>query len=84
MTAGGATGPGHMGAEGLELINVVLSNAIALGSLIMSIVSWRASRPRRPPVRIEMNGVSVVVESDEPETLRAILETLTRTTSRST
>src|SRR5690606_38432819 len=83
VTAGGVTGPGHMGAEGLELINVVLSNAIALGSLIVSIASWRASRPRRPPVHIETNGVSVVVHTNDPEDLRAIVEALTRTTTRS-
>ncbi|MEV0114911.1 hypothetical protein AB0H77_16875 [Streptomyces sp. NPDC050844] len=68
--------PGSMGAS-LEAVNVVLSNSIALAGLLTTVVAWRSSRPAPPPaVRIEVNGVSVTLNSEDPETLRALVATL--------
>ncbi|MEK8143386.1 hypothetical protein NKH18_18585 [Streptomyces sp. M10(2022)] len=63
-----STGPerpaaGHMG-DGLELVNVVLTNSIALGSLISAVAVWRGSRPRPPQVRLERDGVVVTLRDN--------------------
>ncbi|MEV0318291.1 hypothetical protein ACIBKX_08510 [Streptomyces sp. NPDC050658] len=64
--------PGHMG-DGLELVNVVLANSIALGSLITAVAAWRGSRPRPPQVRLERDGVVVTLRDDSPEQVERIL-----------
>ncbi|MFB8141335.1 effector-associated constant component EACC1 [Streptomyces parvus] len=69
--------PGGMGGSALEIVNVVLTNSIALGSLVATLVAWRSSRPAPPPaVRIEVNGVPVTVNTDDPEVIRSLIETL--------
>ncbi|MGC0211919.1 effector-associated constant component EACC1 [Streptomyces levis] len=68
---------GGMGGSALEIVNVVLSNSIALGSLLTTLVAWRSSRPSPPPaVRIEVNGVPVTVNTDDPEAIRLLIDTL--------
>jgi hypothetical protein len=75
--------PGGMGFP-LEVVNVVLSNSIALGSLLTTLVAWRSSRPSPPPaVRIEVNGVPVTLNTDDPEVIRSLIETLRSTDSGS-
>jgi hypothetical protein len=54
--------PGDMGG-GFEVIAAVLSNGIALGSLIVAYLSWRDSRPKPPPVRIEYGGVVITIDA---------------------
>lgn len=75
----GGTGPraDEMG-EGLELISVVLSNSIALGSLVTSIAAWRGSRPGTPRVRIEIDGATVSIDTNDPEEIARITEALRR------
>ncbi|WP_405901874.1 hypothetical protein OG696_40665 [Streptomyces sp. NBC_00656] len=74
--------PGSMGGIPLEVINVVLSNSIALGSLLTTLVAWRSSRPSPPPtVRIEVNGALVTLNTDDPEVIRSLIETLRNTSS---
>jgi hypothetical protein len=76
MFMGGVQAPGSMGGA-LDVVNVVLSNSIALGSLLTALVAWRSSRPSpQPSVRIEVNGVPVTVNSDDPEVIRSLIETL--------
>jgi hypothetical protein len=76
--------PGGMGGFPLEVVNVVLSNSIALGSLLTTLVAWRSSRPSPPPaVRIEVNGVPVFVNTDDPEVIRTLIDTLRRADSSS-
>ncbi|MFF2189181.1 hypothetical protein [Streptomyces sp. NPDC058155] len=79
ISLGGTHPPpsGGMGGSALEIVNVVLSNSIALGSLVTALVAWRSSRPTPPPaVRIEVNGVPVTVNTDDPEVIRSLIETL--------
>lgn len=66
--------PGGLG--GLEMINVVLSNSIALGALIVAVAGWRASRPRGPVVRLRHNGVFIDIEGT-PAEIRRIVDALT-------
>ncbi|WP_229711693.1 effector-associated constant component EACC1 [Streptomyces daqingensis] len=66
---------GDMGGA-LEVVNVVLSNTIALSSLLVSVAAWRGSRPRPPEVRIERNGATVTVRDASPEMAERILRAL--------
>lgn len=59
--------------DALEVVNVVLANSIALGSLVTAVVAWRGSRARAPQVRLERNGVVVTVQDSSPETVERIL-----------
>lgn len=67
--------PGDMGGA-LEVLNIVLSNSIALGSLIVAVGSWLGSRAKGTAVHIERNGVQVTIHDDSPETLRRVLDAL--------
>ncbi|MFG1955948.1 hypothetical protein [Micromonospora sp. NPDC048830] len=66
---------GEMGGA-LDVINVVLSNGIAIGSLLVAVSSWRESRPRPPVTRIERDGISIAIEDASPETVRRVVEAL--------
>ncbi|MFD8488471.1 hypothetical protein [Streptomyces sp. NPDC059712] len=63
---------GAMGS-GLDVVNVVLSNSIALGSLLVAVATWRRSRPRAPQVTMERDGVVVTLDGDSPEAVQRIL-----------
>ncbi len=67
---------GEMGGA-LDVVNVVLSNSAAFGSLLVSVSSWRNSRPRPPTTRIERGGVSITLKDASPETVRRVVEALT-------
>lgn len=67
--------PGDMSGA-FDVINAVVANGIALGSLAVACASWRAARPSAPAVRIERNGVTVTVEDASPETVRRIVDAL--------
>jgi hypothetical protein len=69
-------GAGDMGGA-IDVINVILSNSIAVGSLLVAVSSWRESRPRPPTIRIERDGVSVTIQDASPETVRNVVEALT-------
>ncbi|MGW1793036.1 effector-associated constant component EACC1 [Streptomyces tubercidicus] len=64
--------PGQMGG-GLELVNVVLSNSIALASLVTAVATWRGSRARPPQIRLERDGVVVTLQDGSPEAVEQIL-----------
>ncbi|MBV2152204.1 hypothetical protein [Kitasatospora sp. SUK 42] len=66
---------GQMG-EVLEVVNVVLANGIALGSLVTAIATWRDSRRGGTRVRIERGGTSVVIEGGSAEEVRRIVAEL--------
>ncbi|MFI5890266.1 hypothetical protein ACIA5D_09100 [Actinoplanes sp. NPDC051513] len=63
--------PAHQGAA--EIVNIVLSNSIALGSFLVALRAWLGTHPRKPPITIEVDGVRVTVAGDSPESL-AVLE----------
>ncbi|NED58346.1 hypothetical protein G3I24_46570, partial [Micromonospora aurantiaca] len=66
--------PGDMGGS-LEVVNVVLSNAIAFSSLVVAVAAWIGSRRSSagPVVRIERDGVAVTISADSPEAVREVL-----------
>ncbi|WP_416483374.1 effector-associated constant component EACC1 [Streptomyces sp. CL12] len=69
----GAATPGSMGSGGLDIVNVVVSNSIALGSLLVALAGWRSSRPRPPRLTLERNGVVVTVQDASPEEVARVL-----------
>ncbi len=58
----------------LEVVNVVVSNTIALGSLLVAVAAWRGSRSSPPEVRLERDGVTVTVQGASPEVVEQILK----------
>ncbi|GAA4237164.1 hypothetical protein GCM10022254_48530 [Actinomadura meridiana] len=68
---------GDMGPT-LELVNVVLSNSIALSSLVVAVASWIGSRrtSNGTVVWIEYEGVRVAVDADSPEAIEAVIRAL--------
>jgi len=62
--------PGRQNA--IDIIELVLSNSLAAGSLLLAFRSWRKDRPASPPVTITVNGVSFTVRDASPESLAAL------------
>lgn len=69
--------PSGMGLD-VATINALVANAIALGSLIMAIATWRDARRKtaepEPEVTITWADGSVTITGDDPEQLRAITQ----------
>jgi hypothetical protein len=65
------SGPAHQGAA--EIVNIVLSNTIALGSFLVSLRAWLGTRPAKPPITFEIGDVKVTLPDDSPESV-AVLE----------
>lgn len=78
-TGSGQPGQGRMGGA-LDVIDVVLANGIALGSLITAVAAWRNARPRPPVVRLERDGMVVTLRDGSPEAVERILRSLNETT----
>ncbi|MGW7409192.1 effector-associated constant component EACC1 [Streptomyces sp. NPDC054833] len=68
---------GDMGGA-FEVINAIVSNGIALGNLALACAMWRASRPSAPAVRFERDGITITVENGLPETVRQVVDALSR------
>lgn len=62
---------------GLELINVVLSNAVGLGGLLLAVANWRQSRGSGAEVRVEHRGVTVTVSGADPRHIERLVRQLT-------
>jgi hypothetical protein len=63
---------GTMG--GLDVVQIVLTHAMALGQLALAYAAWRKSRPSTPPLTIDVNGTIVIVRDASPETISRIVE----------
>lgn len=67
--------PGEMGLD-VASINAILSNLLATGSLVVSILAWKDTHQNSPTVRIEHGAVTAVVEGESPEAVQSILDAL--------
>ncbi|GAA0903511.1 effector-associated constant component EACC1 [Virgisporangium aurantiacum] len=67
--------PTEMGSA-VEFVDVLLSNGIALSSLLVALAAWRGSRPRPPAVRIELGDTVVLLRDDSSDNVRRIVEAL--------
>ncbi|MEV4518223.1 hypothetical protein AB0K00_55875 [Dactylosporangium sp. NPDC049525] len=65
---------GHMGA--LDVIDVVLTHAVAAANLVIAYTAWRRARPDAPPITFTVNGVTVTAADASPETVERIRATL--------
>lgn len=80
VQVGDSSRPGAMG-QALELVNVVLSNTLALANLLLAVAAWRQSRPRRSTVRIEAYGSTFTLDTDDPRAIEALARTLLQAAS---
>ena len=74
----GAADVGTLGTT-TDVLQLVVGNAIALASVLVSIAQWRQSRPRPPAVRVAVHrpdGESVSIESDDPDAIAAVVREL--------
>lgn len=70
--------PGEMGGA-FDVINAVFADASALagiGGLLIAYRTWRDTRSQAPRVRIERDGVSIVVENGSEDEIQRIVRTL--------
>ncbi|GAA3578701.1 effector-associated constant component EACC1 [Streptomyces osmaniensis] len=73
--------PGTMG-PGLDLIDVVLSNTVGLGGLLLAVAAWRRSRGNHPSVQVEHEGVVVTVSGADAEQIERLVRQLTSPAGR--
>ncbi|MET7396042.1 hypothetical protein ABZS66_21365 [Dactylosporangium sp. NPDC005572] len=70
--------PGELGAA-VEIISLVLGTGLSVGQLLLAISNWRRARPKAPAVvltRTDPDGVSVRIESSDPEAVAAAARAL--------
>lgn len=72
----GGDGPPEALGNALDVINVVLSNTMAFGSLITSIAAWRGARQKPAKVVIERGDVRVLLETDSPQEVARLVKML--------
>ncbi|MBQ1028365.1 hypothetical protein [Micromonospora sp. C95] len=65
---------GAMG--GLDVVDVVLTHAVAIPTLLMSFSAWRDSRRRPQELRISTGKGSVVIVDASPETIARVVKLL--------
>lgn len=65
---------GHMGA--LDVINIVLTHAVAAANLVIAYTAWRRARPDAPPIVFTVGGITVTAADATPETVERIRATL--------
>ena len=71
------------GAQGplLDLVSLVVGSGFSAPSLVVSIATWRDTRPQSPTVTVERDGITVTVGGSLEETQRLMEELLTGTGS---
>lgn len=66
--------PGTMGAY--EIVDVALTHGAALGSLLVSFLTWRGTRSSQPPITINVDARSVTLPDGTPPEVQALLAAL--------
>lgn len=66
--------PGTMGAY--EIVDVALTHGAALGSLLVSFLTWRGTRNTQPPITINVEARSVTLPEGTPPEVQALLAAL--------
>ncbi|MFE9679501.1 hypothetical protein ACFYO5_36260 [Streptomyces sp. NPDC006259] len=75
----GAVNSPVRGAQGpvIDVLSVALGSAFNAASLALSLVSWRATRPRQPTLTVRRpDGTAVEINAGSLEEARALLERL--------
>ncbi len=74
----GTDAPGQLGGA-LELISVVLGTGLSVAQLVFAIAQWRQSRADAPAVTVSRtgpDGVTVRIESSDPEAVARAVRAL--------
>lgn len=66
---------GEMGIA-FDAITAIVSNGIALGSLIVAYMTWRDSRVKSPQVSIQNTHIAFTLNDSTPETVSYLVEAL--------
>jgi len=74
VALGAGSSEGYMGA--LEVISAVLSQATAIGTLAVAVVSWRDSRAEPSSVKITVGERSVVIEGETADLAEVMIRSL--------
>ncbi|MBC2906730.1 effector-associated constant component EACC1 [Streptomyces cupreus] len=69
--------PGRMGSA-LDCVQLVLDSGFQLANLAVARAAWRATRPARPEITFERDGVKVTLSGQDPETAARLLAELER------
>lgn len=68
-------GPGDMGTA-FDVLQLIVDSGFQAANLALAYAAWRATRPRRPRVTIERDGVTVTLDGSESSTVEAIIQIL--------
>ncbi|WP_326797718.1 hypothetical protein OG946_21740 [Streptomyces sp. NBC_01808] len=72
------TQPGHMGPEVMEWLQLVTDTAWNAANFVLAYAAWRRTRHDKPTVTVEYDGARVTINDAEPETVAALIRTLSR------
>ncbi|MFJ2155357.1 hypothetical protein [Streptomyces sp. NPDC087856] len=75
----GTSRPLPPGAQGstVDLVSLVVSSGFNAASLAMSVVAWRATRPRRPTVTVDRaDGLTITISDSSAEEAQRLIELL--------
>lgn len=68
--------PGQQGSLA-DMVSVVIGHGLSAASLGVAVVSWRATRPRRPVVTVERpDGTKITIAGDSPEEAQRLIQRL--------
>jgi hypothetical protein len=59
-----------------EVLSLAVGSGLSIAQLVLSVAAWRTSRPRRYVIKVERDGRSVEVGTDDEAELRALAEEL--------
>ena len=60
----------------LEAIKLVADEGFQMANFALALVSWRATRSKRPKVTIKQGGVEITLAEADPEAVRKIIAAL--------
>ncbi|MGA4539416.1 effector-associated constant component EACC1 [Uniformispora flossi] len=59
-----------------EIVDVALTHGAALGSLLVSFLTWRGTRSTQPPITISVDARPVTLPDGTPSEVQALLAAL--------
>jgi hypothetical protein len=66
---------GEMGGA-LEAVKLVADEGFQVANFALALISWRATRRRRPKVTIKQKGIEISLDDDDPEAIKKIITAL--------
>ena len=69
------SGPAEMGAA-FDIIQLAVDGGFQAMNLALAYAAWRATRPSRPRVTMEFNGITVTLDGSESDAVEVIVQLL--------